>query len=229
MTLIVDVAANAPPTVANSVRVSGNELNTGNNTASDITVIDQPDLTITKTHFADFILGQVGAVYTIAVRNIGSGATTGIVTVVDTLPAGVSTHEEKREEGRVLYRFEAKAVPRVVPEPGMPGWGEVASFAVLLRMRPYILDSERDYPWVSAALGLDCYPLIYRSALRDFEGTMLFVSHDRTFLKGLSNRVLELRPGDPEAGLPRRSPFPYLGSYVEYVERTGHEAAGVHG
>ena len=29
-------------------------------------------------------------------------------------------------------------------------------------------------------------------ALRDFEGTMLFVSHDRTFLRGLSNRVLEL-------------------------------------
>ena len=29
-------------------------------------------------------------------------------------------------------------------------------------------------------------------ALADFEGTMLFVSHDRTFLRGLSNRVLEL-------------------------------------
>src|SRR5690606_25353344 len=33
-------------------------------------------------------------------------------------------------------------------------------------------------------------------ALRDFEGTMLFVSHDRTFLKGLSNRVLELEYGE---------------------------------
>ena len=29
-------------------------------------------------------------------------------------------------------------------------------------------------------------------ALRDFEGTMIFVSHDRAFLRGLSNRVLEL-------------------------------------
>src|SRR5687767_10756642 len=29
-------------------------------------------------------------------------------------------------------------------------------------------------------------------ALKDFEGTMLFVSHDRTFLRGLANRVLEL-------------------------------------
>ena len=29
-------------------------------------------------------------------------------------------------------------------------------------------------------------------ALKDFDGTMLFVSHDRAFLRGLSNRVLEL-------------------------------------
>ncbi len=66
------------------------------------------------------------------------------------------------------------------------------------------------------------------AALHDFEGTMLFVSHDRTFLKGLSNRVLELRPGDAAAGIPARPPFAYLGSYVDYVERTGSEAAGVH-
>ncbi len=65
-------------------------------------------------------------------------------------------------------------------------------------------------------------------SLKDFEGTMLFVSHDRTFLKGLSNRVLELRPGDPEQGIAPQPPFPYLGSYIEYVERTGSEAAGVH-
>jgi ATPase subunit of ABC transporter with duplicated ATPase domains len=61
-------------------------------------------------------------------------------------------------------------------------------------------------------------------ALRDFEGTMLFVSHDRAFLRGLANRVLELggeTGTDPE-------PHLYPGSYVEYVERTGHEAPGVH-
>jgi ATPase subunit of ABC transporter with duplicated ATPase domains len=64
-------------------------------------------------------------------------------------------------------------------------------------------------------------------ALRDFEGTMLFVSHDRTFLRGLSNRVLELRPGDGN-GVSALPPFAYGGSYVEFVERTGSEAAGVH-
>ncbi len=61
-------------------------------------------------------------------------------------------------------------------------------------------------------------------ALKDFEGTMLFVSHDRAFLRGLSNRVLEL---GGETGT-EAQPHLYPGSYVEYVERTGHEAPGVH-
>ena len=60
-------------------------------------------------------------------------------------------------------------------------------------------------------------------SLGDFEGTMLFVSHDRAFLRGLSNRVLEL---GGESGTDE--PHAYPGSYVEYVERTGHEAPGVH-
>jgi len=61
-------------------------------------------------------------------------------------------------------------------------------------------------------------------ALAGFEGTMLFVSHDRAFLRGLSNRVLEL---GGESGMDAE-PHAYPGSYVEYVQRTGHEAPGVH-
>ena len=60
--------------------------------------------------------------------------------------------------------------------------------------------------------------MIVRS-LRDYEGTMLFVSHDRQFLAQLSNRVLELGPGGP---------VPYGGGYLEYVARSGHEAPGLH-
>jgi ATPase subunit of ABC transporter with duplicated ATPase domains len=55
-------------------------------------------------------------------------------------------------------------------------------------------------------------------ALRDFEGTMLFVSHDRRFLSALSNRVLELSPEGPRL---------YGGGYREYVAESGHEAPGV--
>jgi ATPase subunit of ABC transporter with duplicated ATPase domains len=61
-------------------------------------------------------------------------------------------------------------------------------------------------------------------ALSDFEGTMLFVSHDRAFLRGLSNRVLEL---GGESGTDTE-PHVYPGSYIEYVQRTGREAPGVH-
>jgi ATPase subunit of ABC transporter with duplicated ATPase domains len=60
--------------------------------------------------------------------------------------------------------------------------------------------------------------------LKDFEGTMIFVSHDRTFLRGLGSRVLEL---GGESGTDR-SPRVYAGSYVEYVQSLGHEAPGIY-
>jgi ATPase subunit of ABC transporter with duplicated ATPase domains len=57
------------------------------------------------------------------------------------------------------------------------------------------------------------------TALSQYEGTMLFVSHDRHFLAALSNRVLELTP----EGIHQ-----YGGGYTEYVARTGQEAPGLH-
>jgi ATPase subunit of ABC transporter with duplicated ATPase domains len=59
-------------------------------------------------------------------------------------------------------------------------------------------------------------------ALKEFQGTMIFVSHDRTFLRGLGSRVLEL---GGESGTDR-NPLVYPGSYREYVQKTGHEAPG---
>jgi len=56
------------------------------------------------------------------------------------------------------------------------------------------------------------------SALAQYEGTMLFVSHDRHFLAALSNRLLELTPDGVHA---------YGGGYTEYVARTGQEAPGL--
>jgi ATPase subunit of ABC transporter with duplicated ATPase domains len=57
------------------------------------------------------------------------------------------------------------------------------------------------------------------AALSQYEGTMLFVSHDRHFLAALSNRVLELTP---------EGVHQYDGGYTEYVARTGREAPGLH-
>ncbi|WEK03502.1 MAG: ABC-F family ATP-binding cassette domain-containing protein [Candidatus Devosia phytovorans] len=56
------------------------------------------------------------------------------------------------------------------------------------------------------------------TALSAYEGTMLFVSHDRHFLAALSNRVLELTPDGVHV---------YGGGYTEYVESTGQEAPGL--
>jgi ATPase subunit of ABC transporter with duplicated ATPase domains len=56
------------------------------------------------------------------------------------------------------------------------------------------------------------------TALSQYEGTMLFVSHDRRFLAALSNRVLELTPEGIHL---------YGGGYTEYVARTGQEAPGL--
>ncbi len=68
-------------------------------------------------------------------------------------------------------------------------------------------------------LDLDTKEMLIK-ALASYEGTMLFVSHDRHFLGALSNRVLELTPD----GIHQ-----YGGGYTEYVARTGHEAPGLHG
>ena len=57
------------------------------------------------------------------------------------------------------------------------------------------------------------------TALSQYEGTMLFVSHDRHFLAALSNRVLELTPEGVHV---------YTGGYTEYVASTGREAPGLH-
>ncbi|HWV21106.1 MAG TPA: ABC-F family ATP-binding cassette domain-containing protein [Devosia sp.] len=57
------------------------------------------------------------------------------------------------------------------------------------------------------------------TALSQYEGTMLFVSHDRHFLAALSNRVLELTPEGVHV---------YGGGYTEYVASTGREAPGLH-
>lgn len=71
-------------------------------------------------------------------------------------------------------------------------------------------------------LDLDTKEMLVKT-LSKFDGTMLFVSHDRTFLRGLASRVL-----DVSACTQGKEPERYPGSYVEWVEKTGMEAPGVH-
>ncbi len=66
-------------------------------------------------------------------------------------------------------------------------------------------------------LDVDTKDMLIR-ALAAYEGTMLFVSHDRQFLAQTSNRVLELSPAGAQV---------YEGGYLEYVQRAHYEAPGM--
>ncbi|MFO0620229.1 MAG: ABC-F family ATP-binding cassette domain-containing protein [Polyangia bacterium] len=55
-------------------------------------------------------------------------------------------------------------------------------------------------------------------ALSTYQGTVLFVSHDRAFLRAVATRILELTA---------KGPHIYNGSYGEYVATTGREAPGM--
>jgi len=67
-------------------------------------------------------------------------------------------------------------------------------------------------------LDLDTKDMLIK-ALEGYQGTMIFVSHDRRFLHRVSNRVLELGGDD--------GPREYGGGYGEYVESTQAEAPGI--
>ena len=61
---------------------------------------------------------------------------------------------------------------------------------------------------------------VLMNALKDFGGTVIFVSHDRGFIEGLATKVLELKPGSHRE-------FP--GNYKYYMERIEAEKAGIVG
>lgn len=93
--------------------------------------------------------------------------------------------------------------------------GEKARVALLkLLLRPVnllILDEPTNH--------LDMHSKdVLLEALKDFGGTVLFVSHDRGFIEDLSTRVLELKPGSHRI-------FP--GDYKYYMQRLEDEANGI--
>ena len=92
ITLTVKVATNTAASVTNTAIASGGgQLNTLNDAATDPTTITPvTDLIVLKTHSGNFTQGASGRTYTIVAKNAGGLATSGTVTVTDTLPAGLS-------------------------------------------------------------------------------------------------------------------------------------------
>ncbi len=90
ISIAVNVASNAPASVTNQVKVIGG--GSAPATASDTTTIIPPPpmLTIAKSHSGSFAQGQIGAQYTISVRNAGLGVVAGLVTMTETPPSGLT-------------------------------------------------------------------------------------------------------------------------------------------
>jgi len=95
--------------------------------------------------------------------------------------------------------------------------GEKSRLALLrMLLRPMnllILDEPTNH------LDLHSKDILLDTLLR-FEGTIIFVSHDRAFMEALSTKTLELSSG---AGSPRARLF--YGNYAYYLEKTENEAS----
>ena len=97
-TLSATVSGTASGSISNTATVTApagvTDTDPSNNSATDtdtVVIILLPDLTLTKVHNGgNFAAGQVGASYTITVRNLGSAPTSGTVTVVDALPSALT-------------------------------------------------------------------------------------------------------------------------------------------
>ncbi len=89
------ISASASGTLSNTATVAApggvTDPTPGNNSATDTdTLTALADLTITKTHAGNFTQGQTGATYALTASNVGGSPTSGVVTVTDTLPTGLS-------------------------------------------------------------------------------------------------------------------------------------------
>ncbi|HET7401199.1 MAG TPA: hypothetical protein VFJ62_05440, partial [Usitatibacter sp.] len=100
VTFTVTATAPAAGTFANSASVvtpagvfdptDPNRTGAGNNSATAGVAVVSPDLRVAKSHTGSFTVGLPGT-YTITVDNaLGTAATSGAITVVDTLPAGLA-------------------------------------------------------------------------------------------------------------------------------------------
>ena len=92
ITVTVDVASGAAPSLNNIAQVSGvDEINTMNDAAIDnVTILGVPDLTSLSSHQGSFGQGETGAVYTLTAINNGGATSSGVITLTDTLPAGLT-------------------------------------------------------------------------------------------------------------------------------------------
>jgi Concanavalin A-like lectin/glucanases superfamily/HpiC1 cyclase/MBG domain/Bacterial Ig-like domain/Cep192 domain 4/WD40-like Beta Propeller Repeat len=89
-TAVLDIDPTAATGVRTVTMTTGSEVETLANGFTVTATTSVPDLTVTKSHSGNFVQGQMGATYAITINNIGGVPTAGPVTVIDTLPAGLT-------------------------------------------------------------------------------------------------------------------------------------------
>ncbi len=92
ISVTASIGANATGTLVNNAQVGGGgEVNLTNDTATDsIALNGVPDMTITKTHAGTNFTQGGSVTFALTASNVGNAATSGIVTVTDILPAGLT-------------------------------------------------------------------------------------------------------------------------------------------
>jgi uncharacterized repeat protein (TIGR01451 family) len=79
--------------ITNTANVSGgSEVNTSNNSSPDPTTVVASSLAIVKSSNGPWLINQTGAQYTLTVTNTGTGVTSGVTTVSDVLPSGITAN-----------------------------------------------------------------------------------------------------------------------------------------
>ena len=119
--------------------------------------------------------------------------------------------------GRLLFSGEA-ALKHIESLSGGEAARLLMAKLLLLKHNVLILDEPTNHLDIESIEGLI-------DGLKLFQGTLVFVSHDRHFVDSLSTRVIELIPGEGGTGDEREacSIEDFGGTYSEYMERAGRD------
>jgi len=132
------------------------------------------DITIRKSHAGNFRQGDTGDTYTLTVTNVGQGPTTGAVTVIDTLPAGLTATDI-----------------------GGPGWN--CTLTTLTCTRSDALAAGASYPVITVTVNVANNGLVFNSVAGSTafqandilislaDGTVQWRRHDWTLVKILNS------------------------------------------
>lgn len=171
--------------------------------SSDVNVFDYVAQGVKEN--ADLISRYHGLIHLIgedpSERNLNK-----LAKVQDELEQANAWQDEQRIE-QVMSTLSLNADAKISDLSG--GWLRKVALAKSLVTNPDILllDEPTNHLDIASVLWLEKF-------LKDFAGTIIFISHDRAFIRGLSTRILDLDRGQLKS---------YPGDYDLYIEQKQHD------